>query len=60
MTASCIAQTEFGDWELTIVLIATAFIDSDFSQLMLLVISLTLLQVVVERFLNGNLNFNLT
>ena len=60
MTASCIAQTEFGDWELTIVLIATAFFDSDFSQLMLLVISLTLLQVVVERFLNGNLNFNLT
>ena len=60
MTAFCIAQTEFGDWELTIALIATAFFDCDFSQLMLSVISLTLLQVVIERFLNGNLNFNLT
>ena len=60
ITASCIARAEFGDWELTIVLIATAFFDSDFSQLMLSVISLTLLQVVVERFLNDNLKFNLT
>ena len=43
ITASCIAQAEFGDWELTTVLIATAFFDGDFSQLMLLVIFLTLL-----------------
>ena len=54
ITASCIARAEFRDWELTTVLIATAFFDSDFSQLMLSVISLTLLQVVVERFLSGN------
>ena len=58
--ASCIAWSEFGDWELTTVLIATTFFDSDFSQLMLSVISLTLLWVAVERFLNGNLKFNLT
>ena len=60
ITASCIAGVEFRDWELTTVLIAIAFFDSDFSQLMLSVISLTLLQVVVERFLNGKLKFNLT
>ena len=60
ITASCIAQAEFRDWELTTVFIATAFFDGDFSQLMLSVISLTLLWVVVERFLNGNLKFNLT
>ena len=60
ITASCIAQAEFRDWELITVLTTTAFFDSDFSQLMLSVISLTLLRVVVERFLNGNLKFNLT
>ena len=60
ITASCIARAEFGDWELTTVLIATAFLDGDFSQLMLSVISLTLLRVVVERFLNDSLKFNLT
>ena len=60
ITASCIAGVEFRDWELTTVLIAIAFFDSDFSQLMLSVISPTLLQVVVERFLNGKLKFNLT
>ena len=60
ITASCIARAEFGDWELTNVLIATAFFDCDFSQLMLSVVSLTLLQVVVERFFNGNLKFSLT
>ena len=54
ITASCI------DWELTTVLIATAFFDGDFSQLMLPVISLTLLRVVVERFLNSKLRFNFT
>ena len=43
ITASCIAQEEFGDWELTTVLIATAFFDGDFSQLVLSVISVTLL-----------------
>ena len=41
ITASCIAGAKFGDWELTTVLIATAFFDSDFSQLMLSVISPT-------------------
>ena len=45
ITASCIARAEFRDWELTTVLIATAFFDGDFSQLMLSVISLTLLRV---------------
>ena len=58
--ASCIAGAEFRDWEFTTVFIATAFFDGGFNQLMLSVISLTLLQVVVERFLNGNLKFNLT
>ena len=58
--ASCIAGAVFGEWEFTTVLIATAFFDGGFNQLMLSVISLTLLQVVVERFLNGNLKFNLT
>ena len=43
ITASCIARAEFGDWELTTVLIATAFFDGDFSQLVLSVISVTLL-----------------
>ena len=60
ITASSIAGAEFREWELTTVLIATAFFDGHFSQLMLSVISLTLLQVIVERFLNGNLKFNLT
>ena len=60
ITASYITRTEFGDWELTTVLIATAFFHGDFSQLMLSAISLTLLRVIVERFLNGNSKFNLT
>ena len=60
ITASRIARAEFGDWELTNILIATAFFDCDLSQLMLSVVSLTLLQVVVERFFNGNLKFSLT
>ena len=60
ITAFCIARAEFGDWELTTVLIATAFFDSDFGQLMPSVISLTLLRVVIERFFNGNLKLNLT
>ena len=60
ITASCIARAEFRDWELITVFITTAFFDGDFSQLMLSVISLTLLRVVVERFLNGNLKFNMT
>ena len=60
ITASCIAWAEFRDWELTTVLIATAFFVSDFNQLMLSVISITLMRVIAERFLNGNLKFNLT
>ena len=60
ITASCIVRAEFRDWELITVFITTAFFDGDFSQLMLSVISLTLLRVVVERFLNGNLKFNMT
>ena len=60
ITASYITRTEFGDWELTTALIATAFFHGDFSQLMLSVISLTLWRVVVERFLNGNVKFSLT
>ena len=43
ITRSCIAQAEFGDWELATVFIATAFFVGDFSQLMLSVISLTFL-----------------
>ena len=34
ITASCIARAEIGDWELTTVLMAAAFFDGDFSQLM--------------------------
>ena len=60
ITASYIARAEFRHRELTTVLIATAFVVGDFSQLMLSVISITSMQVVVERFLNGNLKFNLT